>query len=137
MIRALTASTILLATLAVGCGDEADVDGEATSSQVTDRDDGNFGHSAEALSSGPFVHPGILVNRGMLDFVKQRIATNAQPWKSAFDRAKADRLGSLSYVPHPYDYVRCGPFSQNPSVGCADEKDDADANSTRARRLKS
>ena len=76
MIRALTAaSTVLLATLVVGCGEEADYEGEATSNQITDRDDGNLGHSAEALSSGPFVHPGILVNRRMLDFVKRRVAT--------------------------------------------------------------
>ncbi|HEX3854866.1 MAG TPA: hypothetical protein VHW01_28085 [Polyangiaceae bacterium] len=42
---------------------------------------GSSPSSGGASASGPlvFVHPGILVNQGMLDFVKGKIATGASP----------------------------------------------------------
>src|SRR5262249_54999511 len=78
-----------------------------------------------------FVHPGILVSKGMLDFVKAKVAANAQPWKKALDRAASDGLGSLSYTPHPRSNVNCGP-SSNPDNGCTDEKRDSAAAFTHA-----
>jgi hypothetical protein len=78
-----------------------------------------------------FVHPGILVSGGMLDFVKGKIAAGAQPWKDAFDRASSDGLGKLPYTPHPLATVECGSFS-NPDIGCTDEKQDAAAAYTQA-----
>jgi len=82
-------------------------------------------------SSGAFVHPGILVNKGMLDFVKGKIASNSEPWKTAFNHASSDWLGSLSYVPHPRADVDCGSASK-PDNGCTDEKNDAAAAFTQA-----
>jgi Alginate lyase len=72
------------------------------------------------------VHPGILVDKGMLDFVKAQIAAGAQPWKGALAQASSDSLGSLTYTPAPRANVDCGP-SSNPDLGCTDEKNDVAA----------
>ncbi|HEX7597342.1 MAG TPA: alginate lyase family protein, partial [Polyangia bacterium] len=78
-----------------------------------------------------FVHPGLLVTRGMLDFVKAKIAAGAEPWTGALAKAAASKLGNLAYVPHPIADVDCGSYS-NPDIGCTDEKNDADAAYTHA-----
>lgn len=70
-----------------------------------------------------FVHPGILVNRGMLDFVKGKVAANENPWKQALTAAQNSNYGKLSYTAKPRETVQCGPTS-NPDVGCTDEKND-------------
>lgn len=111
-----------------------------------------LGWDSPALSTKPagrsspaFSHPGILVTRAQLDFVKQNIARDVEPWASAFARAEADPRGSLAYAPHPPlaqpatdttpaaddGVVLCGSFS-DPDVHCSDEKDDAVAAYTQA-----
>ena len=82
-------------------------------------------------ATGGFVHPGILVNQGMLDFVKSKIAAGSEPWKGALAHASSDALGSLSYTPHPHGVVECGPISM-PDIGCTDEKNDVAAAFTHA-----
>jgi len=77
------------------------------------------------------VHPGILVNKDMLEFVKGKIASGAEPWKSALSHASSNNMGSLSYTAHPHDNVQCGP-SSNPDIGCTDEKNDVIAAYTHA-----
>jgi hypothetical protein len=86
---------------------------------------GSSSGSGGASGSGPlsFVHPGILVDKGMLDFVKGKIAAGTDPWKSALSKASSDSLGSLSYTAKPRAIVECGPTS-NPDIGCTDEKND-------------
>jgi hypothetical protein len=79
-----------------------------------------------ADSPPPFHHPGILVNRAQLDFVKAKIAAGAEPWKSAFEAAKSSAPGSLTYAPHPWQTCECGPRS-NPDLGCKDEQHDSEA----------
>lgn len=80
---------------------------------------------------GGFVHPGILVNRGMLDFVKGKLVAKAEPWQAALDAAKGSKFGALSYQPKPRADVQCGPTS-NPDIGCSDEKNDVIAAYTHA-----
>jgi hypothetical protein len=88
--------------------------------------------AAPTTSTGSgFHHPGVLVNRAQLDFVKTKIAANAEPWKSAFEAAKSSDLGSLTYTPHPWATCECGPRS-NPDRGCKDEQHDSDAAYTQA-----
>lgn len=87
--------------------------------------------AGEVVGPTGFVHPGILVDRGMLDFVKSKIAAGADPWKSALALASSNSLGSLTYTAHPWANVDCGP-SSNPDDGCTDEKNDADAAFTQA-----
>jgi hypothetical protein len=82
-------------------------------------------------SSAGFYHPGILVNRAQLDFVKAKIAAGVEPWKSAFEAARTSDLGSLDYIPHPWKTCECGPFSK-PDLGCKDEQHDSEAAYTQA-----
>jgi hypothetical protein len=81
--------------------------------------------------SGGFVHPGILVNRAQLEFIKAKVAANLEPWKTAFESAKASELGSLTYQPHAWQTCECGPFSR-PDLGCKDEQRDSAAAYTQA-----
>jgi hypothetical protein len=87
--------------------------------------------SITTVSSAGFHHPGILVNRAQLDFIKTKVAAGAEPWKSAFEAAKASELGSLTYVPKPWKTCECGPFSR-PDLGCKDEQRDSEAAYTQA-----
>src|SRR5271170_3133965 len=82
-------------------------------------------------SAAGFYHPGVLVNRAQLEFVKSKVAAGAEPWKSAFEAAKASDLGSLTIVPHPWKQCNCGSFSR-PDIGCKDEQHDSDAAYTQA-----
>ena len=82
-------------------------------------------------SAAGFYHPGVLVNRAQLDFVKAKVAAGAEPWKSAFEAAKADASGSLTYVAKPWKTCECGPFSK-PDLGCKDEQHDSEAAYTQA-----
>ncbi len=86
---------------------------------------------ASSGSPALFHHPGILVNRAQLDFVKEKIEAGKEPWKSAFEAAKSSELGALSYTPHPYQTCDCGPFSR-PDIGCKDEQRDSEAAYTQA-----
>ncbi|MEU3298893.1 alginate lyase family protein [Streptomyces sp. NPDC006678] len=71
-----------------------------------------------------FVHPGVLVSRGQLDFTREKVNAGAQPWKGAFDQMMASKYASLSRVPKPRAVVECGSYS-NPNNGCTDEREDA------------
>ncbi|HWB38324.1 MAG TPA: ricin-type beta-trefoil lectin domain protein, partial [Rugosimonospora sp.] len=75
-------------------------------------------------SGNGFVHPGVLVSRAQLDFVKGRVAAGAQPWASAYQQMIGSGYASLSRTPHPRSVVECGPYS-NPNYGCTDEREDA------------
>src|SRR5262249_13171858 len=86
--------------------------------------------AAEPSASG-FYHPGVLVNRTQLDFVKAKIAAGAEPWKSALEAAKASEYGKRDYTPHARATVECGPFSR-PDLGCKDEQRDSIAAYTQA-----
>ncbi|MEV4348825.1 alginate lyase family protein [Actinoplanes sp. NPDC049596] len=71
-----------------------------------------------------FAHPGVLVSRAQLDFVKGRVAAGAQPWSNAYTQMMASRYASLSRTPAPRATVECGSYS-NPNNGCTDEREDA------------
>ena len=79
-----------------------------------------------ATTAGPFIHPGVLVNRAQLDEIKRRVAAGVEPQKSAFAKLKADPLGALDYQPHPWATVECGSFSK-PDFGCKHEQADSEA----------
>jgi ricin-type beta-trefoil lectin protein/alginate lyase len=102
----------------------------AQSWQVAPPSGGGGGAGGGGGSSG-FVHPGVLVDKGQLDFVKAKIAAKQQPWYNAYNDANGSNLGSLSYTPHPRADVQCGPTS-NPDIGCTDEKNDSAAAYTQA-----
>lgn len=101
--------------------------------QAVTRPTVQFAQWATAGSVAPvtFRHPGVLVNQAQLDFVKTQVAANAQPWTAAFAKAKSSTWGSLSYTPHPWAQVKCGPYSK-PDLGCKDEQNDSSAAYTQA-----
>ena len=71
-----------------------------------------------------FAHPGVLVGRAQLDFVKARVAAREQPWLAAYNQMIGSRYASLTRVPKPRATVECGSYS-NPNNGCTDEREDA------------
>ncbi|WP_369172936.1 alginate lyase family protein [Streptomyces sp. R28] len=78
-----------------------------------------------------FVHPGVAVSRGQLDFTRSKVNAGAQPWKGAFDRMTASKYADLNRTPKPRAVVECGSYS-NPDYGCSDEREDAMAAYTQA-----
>ncbi|MFI5606852.1 alginate lyase family protein [Amycolatopsis sp. NPDC051903] len=71
-----------------------------------------------------FTHPGVLVSKSQLDFVRDKVNAGAQPWKSAYDQMMGSTYASLSRTPKPRSVVECGSYS-NPNNGCTDEREDA------------
>ena len=71
-----------------------------------------------------FTHPGVLVSRAQLDFVRDRVNANAQPWRDAYNQMFGSQYASLSRTARPRAVVECGPTS-NPNLGCTDERQDA------------
>jgi hypothetical protein len=80
---------------------------------------------------GTFVHPGVTVSRGQLDFARDKVNAGAQPWKTAYDQMMASTYASLSRTPKPRAVVECGSYSK-PNYGCTDEREDAIAAYTTA-----
>ncbi|MET9458623.1 alginate lyase family protein [Streptomyces canus] len=71
-----------------------------------------------------FVHPGVTVSQGQLDFARSKVNAGAQPWKGAFDAMLASKYADLNRTPKPRAVVECGSYS-NPNHGCTDEREDA------------
>ncbi|RCG31692.1 hypothetical protein DQ384_09090 [Sphaerisporangium album] len=80
--------------------------------------------ATRAAAPATFTHPGVLVSRPQLDFVRAQVNAGAQPWKTAYDRMMASAYASLSRTPKPRAIVECGSYS-NPNNGCTDEREDA------------
>ncbi|MBG0828990.1 alginate lyase family protein [Planomonospora sp. ID67723] len=79
---------------------------------------------AGVAAPSAFTHPGVLVGRGQLDFVRAKVRAGAQPWKKAYDTMLASPYASLSRTPKARAVVECGAYS-NPNHGCVDERVDA------------
>ncbi|MFF4983584.1 alginate lyase family protein [Streptomyces sp. NPDC001046] len=94
---------------------------------------GALAQPAGAAPAAPaaFVHPGVTVSKGQLDFARSQVHAGAQPWKGAFDRMTASRYADLNRTPKPRAVVECGSYS-NPNNGCTDEREDAIAAYTQA-----
>ena len=84
-----------------------------------------------AAGAKAFHHPGVLVNRAQLEFIRAKVAAGAEPWHTAFATAKASEWGALDYTPKPWQTCECGPRS-NPNRGCKDEQRDSEAAYTQA-----
>lgn len=82
--------------------------------------------TAPAAHSAPtaFVHPGVTVSQGQLDFARGKVLAGSQPWKGAYDQMMASPYADLNRTPKPRATVECGSYS-NPNYGCTDEREDA------------
>jgi hypothetical protein len=76
------------------------------------------------VAPATFTHPGVLVSRPQLEFMRTKVLANAQPWKSAYDQMMASKYASLTRTPKPRAVVECGSYS-NPNNGCTEEREDA------------
>jgi Alginate lyase len=72
----------------------------------------------------PFTHPGVLVSKEQLDFVRGKVRAGQQPWKGAYDAMTASRYASLAWVPRPREVVTCPP-GEAAGRGCVEEREDA------------
>ncbi|MEU8967598.1 hypothetical protein AB0C89_38785, partial [Streptomyces sp. NPDC048491] len=78
-------------------------------------------HAAASAAGHPdpatlvFHHPGVVVGRGQLDTVRQKVRAGQEPWSSAYEKMRASRYGSLRYVPHPAEVVPCPPNAGPPA----------------------
>jgi hypothetical protein len=80
-------------------------------------------------SAQAFEHPGVLVSRAQLDFVKAQVQAKAEPIYTQFLHAQASELADLHYKvngPPPDGVIACGPYS-HPDLGCHNEDADASA----------
>jgi len=82
------------------------------------------GEDVSIAAPTAFVHPGVLVSRPQLDFMRTKVLAGAQPWKAAYDQMTGSAYASLSRTPKPRAVVECGSYS-NPNYGCTDERQDA------------
>ena len=89
-------------------------------------DAGHINSTRTTTATGDFTHPGVLVSRRQLDFVKKQVAAGAQPWKQAYDAMLATPYAAPGYRTKPRAVVDCGPYD-HPDNGCSDERRDAAA----------
>jgi hypothetical protein len=74
-----------------------------------------------------FVHPGVLVSKAQLDFVKKAVAEKRDPMFISYQQAVASQWGRLDYKmagPPAKGTIVCGPYDK-PNVGCSKAHDDA------------
>src|SRR5579872_952407 len=88
----------------------------------------------QAATAQTFQHPGVLVSRAQLDFIKSQVANRVDPIYSEYQKAVASSYGSLTYTiqgPPSGGMIDCGPTS-NPDLGCSAEDSDGSAAVTQA-----
>lgn len=88
----------------------------------------------QSIAAQTFQHPGVLVSKAQLDFIKFQVANKVEPTYSAYQKAVASSFGSLTYViqgPPSDGDIDCGP-SSNPNHGCSAEDSDGAAAVTQA-----
>ena len=68
------------------------------------------------LSAREFVHPGLLHSKEDLAFVKEKVSSGAEPWKTAWTKMQADKQSALTWIPRPVEKVVRGPIN-NPDIG--------------------
>jgi hypothetical protein len=80
-------------------------------------------------SSQTFQHPGVLLDRTQLDFLKAQVAAKNNPFYQEFLWAKDSEYAALDYHvqgPPPTGIINCGSYSR-PDIGCKAEDHDATA----------
>ncbi len=84
---------------------------------------------ASISAQPPMQHPGVLVSRAQLDFIKSQVHAHAEPFYTQFLHAQASDYGDVHYKMHgpPADgIIACGSYSR-PDLGCHNEDADASA----------
>lgn len=84
---------------------------------------------ASQFAPAQWQHPGYVVDKAQLDFVKGQVANNAQPWTDAYNQMLKDKDSYGKYVSgtrtsETTATVSCGPTTK-PDIKCTDERGDA------------
>lgn len=79
---------------------------------------------AEAVK--PFTHPGMLHSKAEIAFIKEKLSSNEEPWKSAWEQLQSADSTSLDYMPSPRANVVRGARNR-PDIGSSDISNDAAA----------
>lgn len=83
--------------------------------------------STMASVTNGFSHPGILMSKTQLDFVKSKITAKQEPWYSAFNSAKGSSYASKTYTAKPVASVQCvtaDNAGDARNIGCSQHLDD-------------
>lgn len=78
-----------------------------------------------------FVHPGMLNNKADFQFVKTKIKSGEEPWKSAWEELQKSPEAQLSWKPQPVKVIVVG-FYSKPDIGGTAFRKDGDAAYTSA-----
>lgn len=137
MAFAITATGLLLFVSAAVSTTSVEVEsGQISPPALPLSDTTASGNSAVQFGKNGFVHPGILVSKQQLDFVKAKIANNEQPWRQAYETARSNFLGNTSRLPTPVPEVKCSQgqefITKYPQAGCEPLRDQANAAYTQA-----
>ncbi len=82
------------------------------------------------VASG-FAHPGILINKAQIDFVRSKVAAGLQPWKRQMDKIAVTsrnglKIGQATYTASPVVEIKCGQEKPTATdVGCSRSRLDA------------
>ncbi|MCE7043218.1 alginate lyase family protein [Dyadobacter sp. CY312] len=75
------------------------------------------------MGIGQFVHPGMLHSKQDLAFVKARISSGAEPWKSSWVNLKTSPTAQLTWTAKPVKVIEVG-FYSKPDIGGTDFRND-------------
>ncbi len=64
---------------------------------------------SRAEAQAAFAHPGILHTSADIERIKERVAANAEPYVTGWERVRTDSRASLDYTPQPYAIVQRTP----------------------------
>ncbi len=64
-----------------------------------------------------FNHPGAMHSLKDLNFIKDQVNADKQPWKSAYSQLTSSNFSNLSYSHQAFDEVKCGSYNK-PNIGC-------------------
>lgn len=92
---------------------------------------GNTSAQVSGSFTTTFIHPGILLDKTQLDYVKAKVAAGASPWAAAYTKTKTSKYAAATYTAKPVQYVGCG-AGNKPDESCTQEMDDAIAAYTQA-----
>lgn len=85
-----------------------------------------FGQPIMAEPSKPFSHPGLLHSKVEIAFIKEKLTSGEEPWKSAWEQLRSAKGASLTYTPKPIADVLRG-VRNRPDIGSSDLSSDAAA----------
>lgn len=85
--------------------------------------------ATSSLGAQTFQHPGVLLSKAQLDYMKAQVNAHVNPFYQEFLNAQASPYGSLTYTiqgPYPGGLNQCGSNS-TPNNGCSAADSDASA----------